>query len=369
MSALFESAKIGRLKVDNRLVRSATCEWLCDADGRGGRELVDLYATLARGGVGLIVTGHAYVTRTGKASPGQIGIYDDDLAESLRPVAEAVHREGGKAVVQINHPGREGVPDRNDGVNPSGPSAVASSKLKIQPTEMTDEEIVGLTRAYGQAALRLKEVGFDGVQLHAAHGYLISQFLSPQANRRTDRWGGDFDNRLSFLQAVCEEVRTLVGEDFPVMIKLASQDFVPNGLTAKDGARIVARLADFGLDAVEISGGIEGGSKPYNVPPGIDNLADEGYFLENALRIRDVTDLPLMLVGGFRTPELMERMIVDEGIDFVSLCRPLINAPDFPSKMREGSDERSGCISCNLCLKRRHDGLRCWHRYPGPHKD
>jgi len=229
---------------------------------------------------------------------------------------------------------------------------------------MPDEEVVGLIRAYGQAALRAKEVGFDGVQLHAAHGYLVSQFLSPFTNQRTDRWGGSFDNRLGFLQAVCEETRGQVGNDFPMMIKLASQDFVTNGLTAKDGARIVARLADFGLDAVEISGGVEGGSKPHNVRPGIKDLDDEAYFLENARRIRDVTDLPLMLVGGFRTPELMERMVSDEGMDFVSLSRPLINDPEFPNRMREGSDERSGCISCNLCLNRRHVALRCWHRHP-----
>jgi 2,4-dienoyl-CoA reductase-like NADH-dependent reductase (Old Yellow Enzyme family) len=304
------------------------------------------------------------VTRTGRASPGQIGIYEDDLAEAFRPVAETIHREGAKAVVQINHAGMRGRPELNDGVAPKGPSAVPNPKSSLPVTAFTDEEIAGLIRAYGQAAVRVKEIGFDGVQIHGAHGYLISQFLSPHTNSRTDRWGGDFDNRLSFLQAVCEEVRGQVGDDYPMMIKLASQDFVPGGLSPQDGARIVARLADFGIDAVELSGGIDEGPRPMSVRPGIKKIEDEGYFLENARRCRDATDLPLMLVGGFRTPDLMERVVADEGIDFVSLCRPLINDPEFPNKMMAGSDEKAGCISCNLCLEKRDDPLRCWYRYP-----
>jgi 2,4-dienoyl-CoA reductase-like NADH-dependent reductase (Old Yellow Enzyme family) len=219
-------------------------------------------------------------------------------------------------------------------------------------------------KAYGQAARRAKAVGFDGVQLHGAHGYLISQTLSPQTNERTDRWGGSFDNRLNFLRAVCDEVRNQVGADFPMFIKLASEDFVTGGLTAKDTVRIAERLAGFGLEAIEISGGIQAPKGSYNVRPGIKNLADEGYFLENARRFRDATDLPLILVGGFRTPELIERMVTDEGMDFVSLCRPLINDPDLPKKWQAGSDERAGCISCNLCLRNRYDPLRCWYKYP-----
>jgi 2,4-dienoyl-CoA reductase-like NADH-dependent reductase (Old Yellow Enzyme family) len=221
-----------------------------------------------------------------------------------------------------------------------------------------------VVEAYGQAALRVQGAGFDGVQLHGAHGFLISQFLSPHTNRRSDRWGGDFENRLAFLKAVCDEVRGAVGDDFPMLIKLACQDYVAGGLSARDGARVAARMADLGLDAIEISGGIQEGPPEQNVRTGIKELDDEAYFLDNARRIRDATDLPLMLVGGFRTPELMERMITDEGMDYVSLCRPLINDPDLPNKMRDGSDQRAGCISCNLCLKKRQAPLRCWYRYP-----
>lgn len=364
MASLFETARIGKLEVKNRLVRSATCEWSCDADGRATPGLVALYRTLAHGGAGLIVTGHAYVTRTGRASPGQIGIYTDSLGEALAPIAQAAHEEGAKIVVQINHAGRAAAPQLNDGAEPGGFSPVATDKNLPPPREMTSDEIGALVKAYGQAARRVQAAGFDGVQLHAAHGYLISQSLSPATNQRTDRWGGSFDNRLSFLRAVCEEVRGRVGADFPTFVKLASEDYVDGGLAAKDTARIAERLAGFGLEAIEISGGIQAPKASFNVRPGIQRPDDEGYFLENARRFRDVTGLPLIVVGGYRTPELMERAVADEGMDFVSLCRPLINDPDLPTKWQAGSDERAGCISCNQCLRNRHEPLRCWYKYP-----
>jgi 2,4-dienoyl-CoA reductase-like NADH-dependent reductase (Old Yellow Enzyme family) len=364
MASLFETARIGKLELKNRLVRSATCEWSCDADGRVTPGLVPLYRTLAHGGVGLIVTGHAYVTRTGRASPGQIGIYTDSLGEALAPIAQAAHEESAKIVVQINHAGRAAAPQLNDGVEPAGFSAVPAGKGLPPPREMTSDEIGALVKAFGQAARRAQAAGFDGVQVHAAHGYLISQSLSPATNQRADRWGGSFDNRLTFLRAVCEEVRGQVGADFPMFIKLASEDFVDGGLTARDTTPIAERLAGFGLEAIEISGGIQEPKASYNSRTGINRPADEGYFLENARRFRDVTDLPLILVGGFRTPEVMERTVADEGMDFVSLCRPLINDPDLPMKWQAGSDERAGCISCNLCMRNRQEPLRCWYKYP-----
>ena len=364
MSAIFEPGRIGLLETKNRLMRSPTCEWMCDANGKAGQLLIDYYARLAKGGVGLIVLGHAYVTKTGKASPGQIGLYDDDLAEALRPVVDAVHKDGAKVMLQVNHAGGRGHPDLNGGAQPHAPSAVPDPRWDIVPEALGDEEILALARAYGNAARRTRDIGFDGVQIHAAHGYLVSQFLSPYTNRRTDRWGGSLENRMRFLAMVCEEVRGQVGEQFPMTIKVATQDFVCGGLDPDDGVKIAARLADYGFDAIEMSGGVEAGNKPFSVRPGINERKDEAYFLDNARRIREVTGLPLMFVGGLRTPELMERMITDEGMDFVSLSRPLINDPDLPNKWAAGSDERAGCISCNLCLKNRHEPLRCWYRQP-----
>ena len=280
-------------------------------------------------------------------------------------MAEAAHQGGAKVVVQINHAGGAARPELNDGAEPWAPASVPMGPDRPLAHAMSDAEIREMVRAYGLAARRLKAVGFDGVQLHGAHGYLISQFISPFTNQRSDRWGGSFDNRLNFLRAVCDEVRGQIGADFPLMIELASQDFVDGGLTPQDGARIAGRLADFGLDAVEVSGGVQvGRNQANNVRLNVKERADEAYFLDNARRIRDATDLPVMIVGGFRTPELMQRMIENEGMDFVALCRPLVHDPEFPNRMAAGSDERSGCISCNLCLTNRHAPLRCWYKYP-----
>ena len=339
VASLFELGRVGRLEVKNRLVRSATCEWMCDAEGRPPRQLIDLYAGLAQGGVGLVIASCALATRPPGPWMGHLGIYADSHVDGLRAIAATVHAEGVPIVVQI---GMRGMPP---------------------VTGMTEAEIADAIAAYGQAARRAKTAGFDGLQLHGAHGNLISCFLSPYVNRRSDRWGGSADNRLSLLAAVCAEVRSEVGADFPVWIKLASQDFVAGGLTPEEGAAIAARLAGIGIGAIEISGGVGGDERTGNERAGIRDVADEGYFRENARLLRRATDLPLMLVGGFRTRAVVAQAL-DEGMDFVSLSRPLINDPELPNKWRRGGAERAGCISCNLCLKNRDRPLRCWHKYP-----
>jgi 2,4-dienoyl-CoA reductase-like NADH-dependent reductase (Old Yellow Enzyme family) len=338
---------------------------MCDAEGKPDQAITDLYATLARGGAGLIVTGDAYVTRAGQINPHQLGIHSDALVDELKLVADAVHREGGRIAVQINHAGRLALKQLQGGVYPAAPSPVPAAAGQTPPRELSSSEITDIIQAYGQAARRAKQAGFDSVQLHGAHGTsLISQFLSPHTNRRSDRWGGDFDRRLNFLRSVCEAARSAVGTEYPLWIKLASQDFVKGGLTPEDGARVAERLRDFGLDAIEISGGIQETGFSRNVRMGIRSTADEGYFLANARQVRSVTDLPIILVGGFRTLSVMERMVLDEGMDFVSLCRPLINDPELPRKMQSGETHRATCISCNLCLERSDEPLRCFYRYP-----
>ncbi len=175
-----------------------------------------------------------------QSHPGQIGLYDDDLAEALRPVVDAVHKDGAKVMLQINHAGGRGHPDLNGGAQPHAPSAVPDPRWDIVPEALEDEEILALARAYGNAARRTRDIGFDGVQIHAAHGYLVSQFLSPYTNRRTDRWGGSLENRMRFLAMVCEEVRGQAGEQFPMSIKVASQVFVCGGRSGTMDVKIAA---------------------------------------------------------------------------------------------------------------------------------
>ena len=357
MDLLFTPGKIGTLTLPNRLVRSATAERMADADGRPTPQLSTLYEELARGGVGLIITGHMYVDPSGKAHPEMTGIYSDDLIPSLSKLADAVHREGSHAFVQINHGGMQC--SRETVSETIAPSAIDVPFLEQPAREVTFDEIEFLIQAYAQAARRAQEAGFDGIQVHSAHGYLIGQFLSPFVNRRTDAWGGDLKGRTRFLRSVCQAVREQVGPDFPVAIKLGMMDGMDGGLTAEDSVRIVAALEEMGLDGVEISGGI-GGGRNINTRPGIRREADEAYFRPLARQARPATRLPIMLVGGLRTRRVMEEVLSAGDADFISLCRPLICEPDLPNRMRLGLQEQSRCISANRCWpEQAGEGIAC----------
>jgi 2,4-dienoyl-CoA reductase-like NADH-dependent reductase (Old Yellow Enzyme family) len=343
MSILFTPTKIGKLSLSNRIVRSATAERLADTNGYPLPALKQLYSDLARGGVGLIITGHMYIHPSGKAHPEMTGIYSDDLIPSLSELAQAAHQGSSKIVVQINHGGlqcdQETVPDL------IGPSAQDNPIFERPVRAMTDEEILATIDAYAQAAARVKESGFDGVQIHAAHGYLISQFLSPFINQRNDKWGGNHENRLRFFREVCKSVRAQVGADFPMMTKLGMEDGIEGGLTPLEGAEIVAELKSMGLDAVEISGGF----KSPSTKKGIRNEQEEAYFLPNVKLARKSTDLPILAVGGYRSKSVMERVLESGEADFISLCRPLISEPDLPNLFNKGNKDKSRCISSNNC--------------------
>jgi 2,4-dienoyl-CoA reductase-like NADH-dependent reductase (Old Yellow Enzyme family) len=357
IDTLFTPERIGTLTLPNRLVRSATAERMADADGRPRPQLSALYEELARGGVGLIITGHMYIHPSGKAHPEMTGIYADELIPGLAELAGAVHRAGGKVFVQINHGGMQC--SRGTVPETIAPSTVDASFLERPAREMTPDEIALLIQAYGQAARRAQEAGFDGVQIHGAHGYLVGQFLSPFVNHRTDEWGGDIEGRTRFLRAVCKAVREQVGPDYPVAIKLGMMDGVEGGLTAEEGARVVAALEETGIDGIEISGGI-GGGRNINTRAGIHREADEAYFRPLARQARPATRLPIMLVGGFRSRSVMEEVLVAGDADFISLCRPLICEPDLPNRMRTGMQERSRCISANRCwAEREGEGIAC----------
>lgn len=354
---LFTPGRIGSLTLPNRLVRSATAERMADADGHPRPQLSALYEELAQGGVGLIISGHMYVHPSGKAHPEMTGIYSDELIPGLAELADAVHRQSGRVAVQINHGGMQC--SRDTVAETIAPSAVDAPFLEQPAREMTPDEIALLIQAYGQAARRVQEAGFDGVQIHGAHGYLISQFLSPFVNRRTDEWGGSGEGRMRFLRAVCQAVREQVGPDYPVFIKLGMMDGVEGGLTSEEGARVVAALEEMGLDGVEISGGI-GGGRNLNTRTAIRSGADEAYFRPLARQARPVTGLPILLVGGLRSRRVMEEVLAAGDADFVSLCRPLICEPDLPNRLRLGLQDRSCCISANRCWAERDgEGIAC----------
>jgi len=345
-SILFSPAEIGRMQLPNRLVRSATAERMADRQGRPNKSLEVLYEGLAKGGVGLIITGHMYIHPSGKAHPEMTGVYQDSLIPDLAKLADIVHLNGGRLVAQINHGGmqcsRETVTDL------IAPSVVDEPFLKRPSRAMSIEEIQEMIQAYGDAASRLKQAGFDGVQIHAAHGYLINQFLSPFINRRTDDWGGDITKRMQFLNEVARTVREKVGPDYPMLIKLGMKDGVAGGLTLDESAQVVTALEGMGFDGLEISGGISG-KELSNSRKGVRKESEEAYFLPFAKVARMMTQLPLLLVGGLRSKAVMERILSEGHADFISLCRPLITEPDLPNLMKFGKKEKSRCLSANNC--------------------
>ena len=353
MSLLFTPGSIGTLTLPNRLVRSATAESMADADGVPRPELNAMYRELVRGGVGLIISGHMYVHPGGKAHPEMTGIYSDELIPALAELAAVVHGEGGLIVSQVNHGGMQC--SRRTVRETIAPSATDMPFLKRPARGMTHTDILQMVDAFAQAARRAKEAGFDGVQLHGAHGYLVSQFLSPLVNKRRDEWGGNLEGRMHFLRSVCQAVRTQVGPDYPLLIKLGVVDDKESGLTLEEGLQVVAALKAMGIDAVEISVGLGTSTRK-----GIHSQEDEAYFRPWARQARTVTDLPIILVGGFRSRSVMEEVLASGDADFISMCRPLICEPDLPERIRLGLQERSSCISANLCWPEKDgEGMAC----------
>lgn len=252
MSKLFETTTINTMKLTNRFVRSATWEGMANHDGSTTRELINLMVQLAQGGVGLIITGHAYVRKDGQAGPWQLGVYKDELISGLTEMTEAVHKANGKIVLQLAHAGSMAVPALT-GFEPLGPSIF--EKKGGDWREMTYADISKVTNAFAQAAERAKKAGFDGVQIHAAHGYLLSQFLAPFFNKREDEYGGNIENRARLVLAILKHIRASVGNDFPVLIKINSEDFLDGGLTLDDMLHVAVLLEQAGIDAIELSGG------------------------------------------------------------------------------------------------------------------
>ncbi|MBI9045298.1 MAG: NADH:flavin oxidoreductase [Anaerolineaceae bacterium] len=347
MSSLFNEGKIGSLTLKNRLVRSATAEYLADEAGGATPRLKAVWQALAEGGVGLIISGHMYVHSGGKSSIGMTGIYADELIPGLAELVEAVHNSGGKIAAQINHGGMNC--GRLPETEPVSASDLDAEFLKRPARGMLKGEIEEVIDAFGQAARRAKAAGFDGAQIHGAHGSLVSQFLSPLTNQRQDRWGGSFEKRLNFLRDVSLSMRENTGLDFPLFIKLGLADDFENGLMLEEGLRVVAEVEGMGLDALEISSGI-GGDKLLFMRKGIKPGVNEAYYSDWADQARKVTNLPILLVGGLRSRQMMDAILDTGQADYISLCRPLICEPDLPERLRLGLQDCSICISANNCM-------------------
>jgi 2,4-dienoyl-CoA reductase-like NADH-dependent reductase (Old Yellow Enzyme family) len=347
-SVLFQSARIGSLNLPNRFIRSATWEGLAAPDGACTDEIVRLMGELAEGGVGLIISSHAFVRPEGYAVRGQLGVDRDECIAGLARMAGAVHGKGGKIALQLAHGGLLA------GTQLTGQPALAPSQTggpeKTRRREMTEADIRGTIEAYGKAALRAQTAGFDGVQVHAAHGYLLNQFLSPWFNRRTDRYGGGIENRVRMVLEVLASVRTSVGGDYPVLVKINSEDFLEGGLSMEDSMQAAQLIADAGADAIELSGGtlLSGRLSPSRAK--IDSVEQEAYFRDAARSFKAKLSIPLALVGGIRSFEVAESLVREGIADFVSMSRPFIREPGLVNRWKSGDRGRATCVSENRCF-------------------
>ena len=394
MAQLFENTHIKEMELKNRLVRSATHEAMSDKNGFPEKALFKLYERLAKGGVGLIITGFAFVARDEICHyKGTQGIDSEEHIPTYRELVKHVHENGAKIAMQIAHCGRQTTSEIIGTEEPIAPSPVKEKTLFVMPREMTEEDIERIIEAFAQASRRVKESGFDAVQIHGAHGYLINQFLCPHTNRRKDRWGGSIDNRIRIVFEIYNRCRKQVGDEFPILIKINGYDTMKRGLRLEESTVMAQLMCEMGFDGIEVSCGIKEdnfstlrgdvpveailddwdiykrknpiyrsfmrhfGRRIVNPPP-----FSEAYNLESVKAIKANVDIPVFLVGGLINPRTMEEIIENGDADYISLSRALIADPDFPEKIRSGSREPSRCIHCNLCLgyltKR---SLHCYH--------
>lgn len=338
----------------NRLAKAALSECLSSEDFAPGNEIKTLYRRWAANGEGLTITGNVMVDRRYIGEPGNVVVEDERHFADLVEWADIVKSNGSVGLVQINHPGRQ--TPRTLVPHPVAPSAIAVPGMAgsfAAPRELTNAEIEEIISRFATTARIMTKAGFDGVQIHGAHGYLVSQFLSPLANQRTDKWGGSPENRMRFVLELVAAMRAEIG-DKVLGIKLNSADFQRGGFSEEESLDVVAALVDAGIDLLEVSGGTYSSAAMLGVDPSLreSTRQREAYFLDYALKVRAAhPDLPLMLTGGFRTADAMNDAVASGGIDIVGLGRALTLEPDIPGALLDGS-------ATHTTVPTHHTGIR-----------
>ena len=362
---VWEEGNIGSLQIGNRFVHTATGEGLCTEKGEATPRLFERYRSLGRlGAIGLIITGHMYVEKSGRMRPGQTGIYDDALVRGLARVVQAAKQDGSRIFAQLAHGGIMTMR------TVTGKEALGPSKMTVNGSDdnraLSLPEIHALIQSFADAARRARDAGFDGVQLHAAHGYGLSQFLSPYFNRREDEYGGSTENRTRIVTQILHKIKNEVGCDFPVTVKINSTDALAGGIRLEDALQSARLMEEAGAAGIEVSGGCaltqaeSGPMRPVNPK----TLKGACYFREEARFFQKHMRIPVTLVGGVRTLEQAEDIISSGDAAFVGICRPLIREPDLLIRWRRHGASQTTCISCNRCLalSRTEAGVFCPHR-------
>jgi 2,4-dienoyl-CoA reductase-like NADH-dependent reductase (Old Yellow Enzyme family)/thioredoxin reductase len=343
---LLEPFVLKTARLRNRIVMASMGTDLADPEGFATDEMVAYYAERAKGGSGLILTELVTIDFPGgNAIERQLAIADDKYIPGLRKLTEEVHRYGAKIFVQLNHAGHRGKPEAIRMPIPVSASDVPSRTVKVKPRPLMREEISDLICSFGRGARRAREAGFDGIDLHFAHGYLLCQFLSPFTNRREDEYGGSFENRTRFPMEVLKRCRQEVGEDFPIAAKVTGNQYFDGGITLAQTKAFCRLLAEKGIDAIQVSGGDSDSPLRFPVPP---MYVRRGCYVHLAESIKKVVSVPVMAVGRIPTVELANRIVETGKADLVAMGRAFLADPFFPQKAKDGNfDEIRPCIACN----------------------
>ncbi len=347
MKTLFDETQLLELKIKNRFVRSATHDGRADGLGHVTQKLIDHYEELAKGGIGTIITGLTNVTDLEKIVPTQMAIYDDSFIPEYKKLTDVVHKYNANIIVQLVCNGAQ-----NRSKNPGvlwAPSAIEGEPTVAGATEMTKADIQLMKDAFVNGAIRAKKAGFDGVQLHAAHGYLLSRFLTPYFNRRTDEYGGSTGNRARIVLEICSSIREAVGPDYPILAKINCSDFMDQGLTPDECKYICILLEGVGLNAIEISGGTALSRANEGVIRKVTTNT-ESYFKKYASEIAEALNIPVICVGGHREINRLEDVVNQTKIEYISLCRPFIREPGLINRWSDGDTAPAKCISCSKCF-------------------
>lgn len=356
MKSLFDCVKIGNMVSKNRFVRSATWENMTES-GHMNEKLFDIYEELAKGEIGLILTGYANVVEEEQPNAGMFGIYNDSFIEGYKELCDKVHNYNSLIVLQMAYGGTKTTYNVGERTI-FAPSDVPEIGTGTQGKAMTKDEIDYIVNAFGDGARRAKEAGFDGVEIHGAHTYLINQFLSPYYNRREDEYGGDLNNRMRFLIEIYENMREKVGNDYPILLKLTSTEFFDGGLTFEETREICKKMEKLGIDAIELSGNLHGKGESL-VGKTFDGyeIKNEGYFSEFAKIVSKEIDIPVITVGGIKTFEATEELLNNSNIEMFAISRPLLTEPNLVKRWKEGDRKKVRCVRCSKC--RNKDGNYC----------
>lgn len=372
--ALFDKLRIGTLEARNRIIRAATAESLAMPSGRPTSKLFDKYIELAEGGAGTIITGYAYVTPDGKPSEGALSICDDSFLEDYRELVAAVHERGARIVLQLVYGGSKSKVAHDDprrlapaadtpadwvpNVDIVGASALENLKTHLVPREATHGDLERIVQAFGTASARAESCGFDGVEIHAAHGYLLSQFLSRWFNVREDEYGGELRNRARLAIECVSAARSSVSDDFPLFVKVNNCDDLEDpvgargGLSEDESAQVAKWLVKAGASCIEVSG-------DWHAVPSRD-VAGEPFFAGFGARLASEIDVPIVVTGGWRRIDIIEEHLAHDSIAAIGMSRPLIREPNLPNRWLEGNVKPSKCTACGYCQK--YVGIPCVFR-------